>query len=119
MFHRYLLGVTDPTIEVHHKNNDSLNNRRANLEQMSHQRNMRERFPKRNWQEVESKRKLRTERSIRNAAFRAVRKLTGYTRQTIWQVYNGRSKNPELLEQLNKALAGEIAPLPTNHKRLK
>jgi hypothetical protein len=49
MFHRFLLGVTDPDVEVHHKDNDGLNNRRGNLELLDHKRNMRERFPDRDW----------------------------------------------------------------------
>jgi hypothetical protein len=35
LLHRYLLGVTDPLIVVRHKNGNSLDNRRENLEIIS------------------------------------------------------------------------------------
>jgi len=30
--HRFIMGVTDPKIQVHHHDNDPLNNQKANLE---------------------------------------------------------------------------------------
>lgn len=36
---RHILDVTDPNIEVDHKNHDTLNNQRSNLRKASHQQN--------------------------------------------------------------------------------
>lgn len=68
MFHRLLLGVIDPNVEVHHKDNDGLNNRRSNLELLTHQQNMRERDPRRDWAHLDDARRVsalcRSERLI-------------------------------------------------------
>src|SRR5271166_944942 len=117
MLHRLLLGVSDESTEVHHKDNDGLNNRRSNLEPVGHRRNMRERFPNKDWAAHDARIDLRNVRAKRNAAFRSVRESTGYSRQTIWSVYNGRTINSQLLEQLNAALVGSVPPTPTKHKR--
>jgi hypothetical protein len=37
--HRLIMGVTDSKLQVHHKNHDTLDNRKANLEVMTNQRN--------------------------------------------------------------------------------
>lgn len=39
--HRQILGITDPKIEVDHRDNDGLNNRRYNLRTCTHVQNMR------------------------------------------------------------------------------
>lgn len=36
LLHRYLLGVTDPNIDVNHKNRNTFDNRRENLELIPH-----------------------------------------------------------------------------------
>lgn len=46
--HRFILGVNNKTIEVDHKNNDPLDNRRSNLRQVTHQQNMWNRRKQRN-----------------------------------------------------------------------
>src|ERR1700678_3168581 len=53
MLHRVLMG--DPrnksgkAIEIHHIDNDGLNNRRENMERKSHKGNLRAHWPERNW----------------------------------------------------------------------
>lgn len=37
--HRLIMGVTDSKLQVHHKNHNTLDNRKANLEVMTNQRN--------------------------------------------------------------------------------
>lgn len=70
MFHRLILREPDPEFDVHHKDNDGLNNRRSNLELLTHKENLRKRRPHGNWEEYDRKRVLaaeyRTERKIAN-----------------------------------------------------
>lgn len=41
--HRFILGVTDPTIKVDHKDGNGLNNMRSNLRQATHAENLQNR----------------------------------------------------------------------------
>lgn len=43
LLHRFLLGITDPAIEVDHKDGDGLNNKRKNLKAVSKSENQRQR----------------------------------------------------------------------------
>jgi hypothetical protein len=39
LLHRFILGLSDPSVEVDHRDGDALNNRRANLRQATRQQN--------------------------------------------------------------------------------
>ena len=49
LMHRVLLGVTDPRVEVDHRDNDGLNNRLKNLRPCTHKQNIRFRQPAKDW----------------------------------------------------------------------
>jgi hypothetical protein len=92
MFHRVILGLTDPEIEGHHKDNDGLNNRRDNLVAVSHKVNMRERSPNRDWQWLDAARDqaaiYRAERIIATA----IQKQFELTRAALWKIRVGHTK---------------------------
>lgn len=85
-FHRTILGLTDPKIEGHHKDNDGLNNRRENLEPLPHIKNMRERFPERDWVSYDAaKVEAETYRKERAIAME-VQQRHELTRQGLWKI---------------------------------
>lgn len=94
--HRNILGLTDPDIEGHHKDNDGLNNRRENLAAVTHKVNMREQSPNRDWKWLDAARDqaaiYRAERRIAEA----IQKQFDLTRQGIYKIRlrttPGRSK---------------------------
>lgn len=43
LMHRYLLGITDPAIEVDHRNGNGLDNQRSNIRKCTHTQNMQNR----------------------------------------------------------------------------
>lgn len=60
MLHRFLIGK--PTYEVHHKDNDGLNNRRKNIQDVTHIINMRAQFGPRDWGAYEANKKSKEQR---------------------------------------------------------
>lgn len=60
MFHRWLLEPSSK-VEVHHADNDGLNNTRGNLSLKNHRDNLRERWPGRDWTDRDRRRALRAE----------------------------------------------------------
>lgn len=89
--HRVILGLTDPLIEVDHRDNDGLNNQRLNLRPCTHQENHRFRNPKKDWAAVDAARAVaeeyRQERRIADTVARQHR----LTRQGLWKIRQGKS----------------------------
>lgn len=92
MMHRIILGLTDPLVEAHHRDNDGLNNQRTNLEECSHIDNMRFRQPDKDWDAYDRARYLaesyRLERSIADV----MATQFGLTRQALWCIRTWKTK---------------------------
>ena len=107
---RHILGLSNPSIEGHHIDNDGLNNRRLNLKIVTHIQNMRERSPDRDWAHMDAARLqaelYRQEREIATV----IQEQFKLTRQTIWHIRlgklkgNKRSKGRNALEAYLKAV---------------
>lgn len=88
MLHRWILD-TPRGLEAHHVDNDGLNNRRSNLQQLTHQGNIRERWTEKDY---ESARLAYRRRRMRLA--RELRAETGLSRQAIWSWFAGKTRVP-------------------------
>ncbi len=102
MIHRVILGLTDPKVEGHHKDNDGLNNRRGNLEAVNHLRNMRLQWPERDFGPLDEAKKLadeyRKERKIAREvqeSFTAREWRKCLSRQALFLVRTGRITTTE------------------------
>lgn len=89
--HRFLMD--NPENEVHHKDNNGLNNRRStNLETLTHVQNMRERYAPHwspEWQQLEALEALADDYRKERAIALQVQKDHGLTRQALWNIRNG------------------------------
>lgn len=84
MMHRVILGLTDPMIEAHHRDNDGLNNRRDNLKECDHLENMRFKQPGKDWEAYDGAQQLAAEyRKEREIAAR-IEEQFDLTRQALW-----------------------------------
>lgn len=96
--HRLLMG--EPVgMDVHHKDNDGLNCRRSNLEVLTHQENHRARKQGKDWEAHDKAADEKRNRAMEKRRAREVVKQTGFTRQYIWQIRNGKARNAQV-EQL-------------------
>jgi hypothetical protein len=86
MIHRCILGITDPEIEVDHRDNNGLNNVRSNLRTCTHQENMRFRFPDRDWAALDAKRSLAREYREERAVSKAIQDAHRMSRQNMWRI---------------------------------
>lgn len=88
--HRVIFG--EPGYEVHHKDNDGLNNRRSNFDHLTHIENMREQWPDRDWTALDTNlaraEEYRKERDIA----RAIQSQFELTRQALWCIRNGKTR---------------------------
>lgn len=90
MMHRIIAG--EPDCEVHHEDNDGLNNRRKNLWYMNHRQNMRARQPKKDW-DAHDANKARIAVFKRLVAIGAeIQAEFGITRQAAWNIRKGNSR---------------------------
>lgn len=105
MLHRWIIDI-QRGLEAHHVDNDGLNNRRSNVQQLTHQGNIRERWPGRDW-EAEASRLTSRRHAFRLA--RDLRAQAGVSRQTIWLWVTGRAEAPS---QYVKAVQAITSHLP-------
>jgi hypothetical protein len=91
LMHRVLCGSKEGC-ELHHKDNDGLNNRRGNLEQLSHRENMRERKPSKNWQELDRRRVIADEYRLERDIARKVQADFNLCRQALWKIRSRRTR---------------------------
>ncbi len=112
MFHRFVLGLADPDVEGHHVDNDGLNNRRGNLEAVSHKRNMRESVPGRDWELVDARIEAAEEyRQERKIAARVAKKF-GISRQGMFKIRRGVTKGSSAaLAYFDECKEARVRPL--------
>lgn len=91
LMHRIICG-SKAGCELHHKDNDGLNNKRDNLTQISHIENMRERQPLKDWKEYDRKQALADEYRRERLAAAQVEALFSLTRQGLWKIRTGRTR---------------------------
>lgn len=112
MFHRIILGLTDPNIEGHHKDNDGLNNRRENLEPLNHKRNMRERTPSKDWQLLDARRAASDQYRAERKIAAAIAEQFDLTRQGLWKIRTQQTKGSRAaFAYFDACQAAEIKPL--------
>lgn len=111
LMHRFIMDAPIGS-EVHHIDNDGLNNRRSsNLKFLTHQGNLRERWPGRDWSGLELKRSLAAEyREERDIASR-VQSENGITRQQMWKVRMAPTSSRVSLAYLDAIEAAGIRTL--------
>ena len=86
LMHRVILGVTDPLVEVDHRDNDGLNNRRFNLRACTHQQNHRFRQPDKDWDAYDQRQQLDAEYRQERSIARQVELTYDLTRQALWKI---------------------------------
>jgi hypothetical protein len=106
--HRFLMDEP-PGLDVHHVDNDGLNNRRRNLEPCAHIDNQRKhRQDPAYWEAVDAEKYRRAKRRRELAAVRKTVASTGFTRQYVWMVRTGKRKNAAVVESLACELDGSV-----------
>jgi len=93
LMHRIIMNepkaVNGTPIEVHHGDNDGLNNKRSNLSNIKHIDNMRERFPQRNWVAYdENLKRIEVFKTIVKIG-ESIREHFALTRQQLWKIRTG------------------------------
>lgn len=91
MMHRWIMGVTDPEIEVDHRDNDGLNNQRYNLRPCTHLQNMRFRQPERDWEAHDAARALAEEYRRERVHADTIAARFQLTRQALWFIRRGKT----------------------------
>ncbi len=86
LMHRLVLGLTDPAIEAHHRDNDGLNNRRKNLQEVSHIENcrLRDTDPRRDWEAYDAAQQLAVEYRTERSISAGIAQQFSLTRQAVW-----------------------------------
>ena len=120
LLHRLLCG--NPVDDVHHKDNDGLNNRRSsNLVPLTHLENARERFPGRDWAKLDANRQLASEYRQERAIAREIARKYGLSRQAIWRIRNGARADGdaarEYLSRVNDAFVRTLAQMQADRPR--
>lgn len=91
LLHRWILGEV-PGREVNHRDNDGLNNRRGNLEQLTHKENMRWMQPERDWSDFDGRRALAKEYRVEREVASAVQVAHKITRQGVFKIRRGATR---------------------------
>ncbi len=84
--HRAIMGVTDPKVEVDHRDNDGLHNRRENLRLCTHKENMRFRQPDKDWAAYDAARALAQQYRGERQIAREVQQRYGFTRAGLYKI---------------------------------
>lgn len=109
--HRVILGLTNPTIEGHHINNDGLDNRRCNLEALNHINNMRARKPDADWNEYDRLKAAKDEYATERKIARELGKRLDVVRQMMFKVRTGTGGRKARLEYEALCLAANVRTL--------
>lgn len=106
LLHRILLG--SPNCDVNHKDNDGLNNRRDNLNALSHQENSRWGKIHRDWTEYDKNKALSVEYRSEREIAKTICEQFGMTRQAIYYIRVGKVQTSEAAAayRIQIALAG-------------
>lgn len=108
--HRILCGEPKG-VDVHHKDNDGLNNKRGNLEDLTHQGNIRERWPGKDWVEHDRRKTLAEEYRQERDIARQVQSEFELTRTGVWKIRNGSTrKSKATLAYLSACQAAGVRP---------
>lgn len=92
LMHRVIAGEATP-YDVHHYDNDGLNNRRSNLSACTHKENLRARQPEKDWPAYdESEERLRITREIMEIS-RDIQAHHGISRQQMFAIRKGRVRS--------------------------
>jgi hypothetical protein len=86
LMHRVILGVTDPHVQVDHRDNDGLNNIRDNLRTCTHKQNQRFRQPWKDWDAYDERKELDAEYRQERSIARQVALTYDLTRQALWKI---------------------------------
>jgi len=86
LMHRLIMELTDRKIEVDHRDNNGLNNRRENLRTCTHLENMRYRQPHRDWAALDAKRSLAAEYRQERVIAHQVQSAHDLTRAGMWKI---------------------------------
>lgn len=99
------------SLEVHHKNNDGLDNRRSNLEAVTHKQNVRYSYPDKDWDAHDAKMTAREARRVELAETRELIAKSGLSRQRIWQIRK-KGDNSRTLNNLGLFYSGNEPQRP-------
>lgn len=116
MLHRVILDVKDPAVEVDHRDNNGLNNRRSNLRPCTHKQNLRFHKPAEYWAAKDHRLDLsveyREERKIANA----IAQEFGFTRAGMYKIRMDERTNSPAAIRYREAIAGKVRSLYRLHR---
>lgn len=92
LMHRIIMGLTDPLIEVDHRDNDGLNNRRINLRECSHIENARYRQPNKDWGAYDAAHEVAEEYRLERSIASRIEVEYELTRQALWYIRRFKTK---------------------------
>ncbi len=111
MMHRLVMGVADPAIEIDHKDNNGLNNRRStNLRLCSHQENHRFRQPDKDWAAYDAARALAEQYRGERRIAREIQQRYGYTRAGLYKIRMGDTVSSQAASEYRSLLAAGKLP---------
>ena len=90
LLHRILMVDEHSPMDVHHLNNDGLDNRRQNLAVVTHRDNMRAQWPHQQWIEWDKAEEASRIRSRELEAMRMARKELKVSRQYVWRMVKAK-----------------------------
>lgn len=111
LLHRVILGLTDPAIEGHHINNDGTDNRRCNLEAVSHINNHRARKPNADWNEYDRVKAASLEYATERKIADELGKRFGVSRAMLYKVRRGIGGRKTRAEYEKLCLAAGVRTL--------
>lgn len=92
LMHRIIMGAADPLVEIDHRDNDGLNNKRSNLRPCTHQENHRFRQPDKDWEAHDAARSLAKEYRAERKIAAEVQAMFELTRQGLYKIRTGRTR---------------------------
>jgi hypothetical protein len=103
LMHRVLMAAPNGR-EVHHVDNDGLNNKRINLDILRHIENMRERDPSKDWADVDRRRALAAEYRIERAIAADIQREYDLTRQALFCIRCGKTRHSKAAAHYSQAI---------------